>query len=278
MNATPEQLNFYAENGYLVLPNFVTSEACKRLRHRAAELVSAFEPGVNVSVFDNDPSKRDSDRYFLESGDKVRCFFEDGAFGPDGVALYPKDCSINKIGHALHDLDPVFRDFSRTSDLARLCSDLGFHEPLLLQSMYIFKQPRIGGAVNAHQDSSFLYTDPPSVTGFWFALDDADRDNGCLWALPGGHRQGLKARYLQTDDGAQMETWDPTPWPEQGWMPLEAREGTLVILHGSLPHRSEINHSSRPRAAYTLHLVEGAAHYPDDNWLQRSKQLPMTGF
>jgi hypothetical protein len=53
----------------------------------------------------------------------------------------------------------------------------------MVQSMYIFKQPRIGGPVDAHQDSTFLYTTPQSVTGFWWAVEDATLNNGCLYVL-----------------------------------------------------------------------------------------------
>ena len=56
--------------------------------------------------------------------------------------------------------------------------------------MYIFKQPGIGGEVGCHQDATFLYTEPMTVTGFWFAIEDATLENGCLWAAPGGHQQG----------------------------------------------------------------------------------------
>lgn len=47
------------------------------------------------------------------------------------------------------------------------------------------QQPHIGGEVSAHQDSTFLYTDPPTVVGLWVALEDATKDNGCLWSIPG---------------------------------------------------------------------------------------------
>lgn len=55
--------------------------------------------------------------------------------------------------------------------------------------MYIFKQPSIGGEVAPHQDSTFLHTEPLSCVGFWWALEDADRQNGCLWGYPGVHKQ-----------------------------------------------------------------------------------------
>ena len=40
----------------------------------------------------------------------------------------------------------------------------------------------------SHNDSTFLYTDPPSAIGFWFALEDCTLENGCLSFLPGSHR------------------------------------------------------------------------------------------
>jgi phytanoyl-CoA hydroxylase len=51
----------------------------------------------------------------------------------------------------------------------------------------MLQQPRIGGEVAIHQDSTFLYTDPPTVVGLWIALEDATKENGCLWTIPGEH-------------------------------------------------------------------------------------------
>ena len=48
----------------------------------------------------------------------------------------------------MHDLDPVFAAFSRGPALAELAADLGLVQPQLWQSMYIFKQPGIGGEVS----------------------------------------------------------------------------------------------------------------------------------
>jgi phytanoyl-CoA hydroxylase len=61
-------------------------------------------------------------------------------------------------------------------------------------------------------------------------------------------------------------------------VPLEAPRGTLILLDGLLPHLSGPNRSDHPRHAYTLHVIEGAAEYPTDNWLQRGPDLPLRGF
>lgn len=274
-----QQINSYERDGFLLIEDFASRAECERLRRRAEELVRDFDPQGVISIFSTREQTRASDDYFLTSGDKVRFFFEEDAFASDGGLKQGKERSINKIGHALHDLDPVFDSFSRDPKLAAIAADLGYRQPRLLQSMYIFKQPNIGGEVTCHQDAAFLYTEPVSVTGFWFALEDATRENGCMWAIPGGHKLGLKKRFVRVDGGGtKFETLDDLPWPESRLVSLEAPQGALIILHGLLPHLSYANRSPKSRHAYTLHVIDGACEYPVDNWLQRSSNLPLRGF
>jgi len=279
MTLNPEQIRVYDRDGFLVVEDFVDQSACDSLRARAEELVRDFDPAGVVSIFSTHEQTRSSDDYFLESGDKIRFFFEENAFLPDGSLRQRKERSINKIGHALHDLEPAFDRFSRTTEIKQLVSDLGIVEPLLLQSMYIFKQPRIGGEVTCHQDATFLFTEPLRMAGLWFALEDATVENGCLWVIPGGHELGLKSRFVRAEGGGtRFEVFDDQPWPEEKLQPLEVRKGTLIVLHGLLPHLSRENRSSKSRHAYTLHVIEASAHYPSDNWLRRSAEMPLRGF
>ena len=249
----------------------MSEAACAELKRRAEALVDDFEPDEGVkSIFTTNEQTRHSDEYFLTSGDKIRFFFEEEAFDADGELRQAKALSINKLGHAMHDLDPVFERFSHTAALAELCADLGYEDPAILQSMYIFKQPRIGGEVTSHTDLTFLWTEPRSVTGFWFAIEDATLENGCLWALPGGQAIPVKSRFRRDGQGGTlMEVLDDSPYPEDGLVPLEVPAGTLVVLDGTLPHRSGPNRSDHSRHAYTLHVIERGAAYPEDNWLQR---------
>jgi phytanoyl-CoA hydroxylase len=275
---TPTMVGAYARDGFLVLDGFASAETCALMRARIEDLIAAFDPDENKVPFSPAAQKHAAKQYFRESGDKVRFFVEEGAVNENGDLNRPKYRAVNKIGHALHDLDPVFSAFSRDARLAETAADLGLADPVLAQSMVICKQPEIGGEVNLHQDATFLHTEPVSCTGFWVALEAADRENGCLFAIPGGHRAGLKQRFHYDGDLLVMDELDDEPWQTAGEVALDAPEGTLVVLHGLLPHRSGPNLSARSRFAYALHLVDRAARWSPDNWLKRAPEAPFRGF
>ena len=275
---SPAQIACFRQDGFLLLPDFVDTDRCLALRRRAMALAERFVPSPEqATIFTADGrALHASDEYFLTSGEAIRCFFEKDAFDAAGRLRSEAHLCLNKLGHAMHDLDDVFDAFSRTPELAAVAEDIGISEPLLLQSMYIFKQARIGGEVICHTDHTYLWTEPRSVTGFWFAIDDATTENGCMWALPGGHRLPVKARSRlnATRTATTLEVIDPEPYPSDGLVPLEAARGTLVLLDGALPHRSGPNRSDKPRHAYTLHAIDGQARYLEDNWLQRPTLRP----
>ena len=120
----------------------------------------------------------------------------------------------------------------------------------------------------AHQDSTFLYTEPLSVIGFWMALEDSTKENGCLWSLPGSHKAGVR-RKMTVKDG--KTTFDP-PTAEDfdldKFTPLEMKAGSMVILHGNNIHYSKENTSAKSRHAYSVHYVEGTEDHkwPEGNW------------
>jgi len=276
---SPEMVADFRAAGVLILEGFVSLGRCKKLQARTLELIDAFDPAEVKHIFSAMEQTQLGDKYFEESGDKIRFFFESDAFDENGDLTQSKENSLNKIGHAMHDLDPVFDAFSRTPELAAAVEGIGYAEPLLLQSMYIFKPPRIGGEVYCHQDSTFLYTDPESCIGFWFALEDATTENGCMHFIPGAHKDPLKELHYRGDDGKMtFKTLDDTPWPEDATVAAEAKAGTLVIFDGRAPHLSGPNLSDKSRHAYTVHVIDKQSHYPAENWLQRNADMPLRGF
>ncbi len=271
-----KMLNFWHKNGFIVINDFYTDTECDDLIKRSKFLIEKNDFTNSNSIFDTISQTHNDDNYFLESGDKIRFFFEEKANIDDINIKSKKLYIVNKIGHALHDLDEVFYEFSHRKDLDDIAKSIGFKHPLLLQSMYIFKQPKIGGEVVCHQDSTFLYTDPESAVGFWVALEDATIENGCLQVAKGGHKGPLRKIFTKENGKMIMKDLNNDPFPPTDTI-LDVKKGTLIILHGRLPHYSCENKSSKSRHAYTLHIIDGNSNYPKTNWLQR-KNLPLKGF
>jgi phytanoyl-CoA hydroxylase len=271
-------LHQFQKDGFLVLEGFNTSTACDALMKRGEELATGFNYEGHPSVFQTSDQAKTSDDYFLNSGDKIAFFFEKDAFDAAGNLKTDIFHSLNKVGHALHDLDPVFNAFSRSLQMKQLANDLDLQDYIIIQSMLIFKHARIGGVVDTHQDSTFLFTRPESCIGFWFALEDATKENGCLWAKPGGHQTSLRSVFQRKEGGGtEMLVLDSEPFSTEGMIPLEVKKGACVVLHGLLPHYSLPNTSGRSRQAYSIHTINRQAEYPPQNWLQRDMNK-VTGF
>ncbi|WP_299264713.1 phytanoyl-CoA dioxygenase family protein [uncultured Psychrosphaera sp.] len=275
---SPDQISHYNEQGYIVLDQVFPLAEIEAVKKQANLLVEQWAEDSPEHVFTTNDNDRSDDSYFLDSAEKIRCFFEEEAFNDKGELVQERSLCINKIGHALHELDPVFSKFSHQKLLGELMSDLGMQTPQIRQSMYIFKQPKIGGIVNWHQDASFFFTTPQSVITLWFAIEDATLENGCLWVEPAGHLGPLRERFNLAGNQTTMVELNKMPWPtEDSGKSVEVKAGSLVVFQGSLPHYSAPNRSSKSRQAFTLHVTDGECEYAAENWLQ-AKTLPLRGF
>ncbi|WP_428332110.1 phytanoyl-CoA dioxygenase family protein [Novosphingobium sp.] len=331
---TAEQLATYERDGYLVIKNFFPKELAAQLRQEAYALLCGLDLSTHpltrfttsnsskkgLSEAEAEAAEQNAKEaaptkpqlhYFLESAVARGFLFEEGAFNEAGERIKAKELAINKLGHALHLDAPPFRDFTHTDTMARIIADLGFKDPVVLQSMLIFKQPDIGGKVDKHRDSTFLHTKPSTAVGFWFALEDCKKardgypGNGCLAFVPKSHkdggndrrfrRVGVIAESINNIPADQRKAVDPTAlrgpdnshtklkffgedktintYPPEAWIEEEVPAGSLVVIHGDVCHMSSPNTSADSRYIYTFHVFDDeGTQYPSDNWLQ-SKDL-----
>jgi phytanoyl-CoA hydroxylase len=275
---TAEEIKHYHQQGFIVINEVIPLYEIDAIKKRANSLVEQWVEDSNDHVFTTNNNDRSGDNYFLDSAEQIRCFFEEEAFNDKGELVQDRALCINKIGHALHELDTVFNVFSHQKLLGDILYDLGMKTPQIRQSMYIFKQPKIGGVVNWHQDASFFFTTPQSVITLWFAVEDATLENGCLWVEPEGHLGPLRERFNLEGKRTTMVNLDAMPWPtEKSGVSVEVKAGSLVVFHGLLPHYSAANRSSKSRQAFTLHVTDGECEYATENWLQ-ANTLPLRGF
>ncbi|KAG7241202.1 hypothetical protein INR49_025945 [Caranx melampygus] len=281
---TDRDVQKYVEDGYVVLDGLLTHDECDELRQRMAEIVEGMDVPehcrITFSTYHEEQLEtQGSADYFITSGDKIRFFFEKGVFDDKGEFIVPKQRSLNKVGHALHAYEPLYKKVTHSPRIQGVAKKLGLANPVILQSMYIFKQPGIGGEVTPHQDATFLYTEPLGrVVGLWIALEDATVNNGCLWFIPGSHNSGISRRMVRTPKGTRPLTdfigRDPT-YDDDKFVAAPVKKGGVALIHGEVVHRSAENTSEDSRHVYTFHMMESQdTQWSPENWLQPTEELP----
>ncbi|KAI9475333.1 hypothetical protein BX667DRAFT_365715 [Coemansia mojavensis] len=289
----------FSRDGFVVVEEFLTNGQVQEIRQHIQQLLDDFDPQKHpLTTF---PTTTDNkllgSQYFLDSATRISYFLEPDSVSQAKLTVEPAR-AINKIGHGLHIQDPVFKQLTHGPDVQEIADKLGFKDPRVLQSMVICKQPRIGGPVPMHQDSTFLFTNPPSACGFWIALEDCLVTNGCLHVVPKSHRSHPISRRMvrcsaerqpAAEEGVDFIDIEPvfSLYPLQGEKeeqqqqqqescPVEVKAGSLVLLHGQLLHMSPPNLSDKSRWIYTFHIIEGMHTYDSLNWLQMPADFPLT--
>lgn len=265
----------YQEDGYGVIESFLTQDEVASMRHEATRLIreESRSQANKLQIFGNDFNMKS--KFFLDSSDKICYFFEKNAVNLDTLELQlPEGQSLAKIAHALHCLNPIFRKVTTSQRVKDVYKAIDFQDPTVVQSMVIFKNPKVGGAYTAHQDASFLYAEPVNLAGIWLALDDATPENGCLEFIPRSHKWPLARRFVRTEktqDGEELLEWTAPPLEvdDDRFVKVPVKKGDLVLIDGLVVHRSAANNSDKPRWIYTFHAYDkGRSVYSDKNWLQ----------
>uniref|UniRef100_G3PU88 Phytanoyl-CoA dioxygenase domain-containing protein 1 n=1 Tax=Gasterosteus aculeatus aculeatus TaxID=481459 RepID=G3PU88_GASAC len=268
---TDRDVQKYSQDGYVVLDGLLTSRECDELRQRMAEIVDRMDvPQHCRTTFSTSPDQQQQQGnadYFITSGDKIRFFFEKGVFDDKGEL------------RSIFFLSSYYEMPNEVRALPGMAKKLGLVSPVILQSMFIFKQPGIGGEVTPHQDATFLHTEPLGrVAGLWIALEDATVNNGCLWFIPGSHNSGVSRRMVRTPKGSFPLTHftglEPA-YEDAKFIPVPVKKGGVILIHGEVVHRSAENTSEDSRHVYTFHVMEAQdTRWSPDNWLQPTEELP----
>jgi phytanoyl-CoA hydroxylase len=182
---------------------------------------------------------------------------------------------------------PSFRNLTHSALNRSIAATLGYSNPPVTQSQLIAKIAGIGGAIVPHQDGCVSFTNPLSCLTFWYALEDATLENGCLRVAKGSHLpEPLRQRLIKGEDGQpkfqdlktflwakgeQHRTGNEVGQTEYEYQPLEVKKGTLVLFHGNLMRKIGMNQSEKNRIAYTFSIIDGDVECPDDSYMKPIK-------
>lgn len=130
------------------------------------------------------------------------------------------------------------------------------------QSMLFVKGPGMPGQA-WHQDERYIPTRDRSLVGAWVAIDDATVDNGCLWVVPGSHRNGYLYPTRVHDDPDEYDSSDQAHgFDESDGVPVEVPAGSVVFFNGYLLHKSLKNRTDGFRRALVNHYLNAWSLLP----------------
>ena len=231
---TPEERTSWDENGYFVRLNVFTEEENDVIRQIADDIVEGKRPFPTDNINQNALVR---DRKVEESG--IHAMHK----------IHHVSCYISEFLARVRDprlTDPIV--------------DLLGPNLLGLNNLYIWKAPKIGLGFPWHQDKWYFnhqYKTEMTV-GTWTAIDPADRDNGCLYVIPGSHKYGI-LEHEDLEGSQQSEFKIARGARDEDGIAVEVPPGGIVWFNNQLLHKSTDNHSLRFRRCNVAHYISGKA-------------------
>jgi phytanoyl-CoA hydroxylase len=232
MSLSPQQIEQYRHDGYLVFEELFRPEEVEALLGRLEALVLERLPrpaGVRMQV---EPAIQ------------------------RGEAAAPSPLEALRKVEGLVEHDDQFGALARDPRILDVMQDLIGPDIKLFRDALMMKPPRHGSAKPYHQDSAYWTIDPPDLVSVWMALDDATLENGCMRVLPGSHTRGvMEHRHLQDFqvDEATLDTSNEVA------VPLKA--GGCLFFHSLLLHATAPNHSPYPRRSMIISAMSARSRY-----------------
>ncbi len=238
---TPEQLDDFGEQGFLVLPARFNAEEVTRMRQEADHILSLI---INSSLANARQSRRLDIRALSSGGWMVR--------------------KIQPINDLSLYLSQVSADERLLAPMRQLMAD----EPILMEEKLNYKQPLPGavpGLVAKEMDDRFpVHSDwayykaqnyPMDILSSAITLDDCTPDSGPIRVWPGTHKEHLEHESM--DNGLQVK---PDLIDFSGGQDVLAPAGSVLLFHALLIHNSVGNTSGRPRRLMIYsHFPQAAA-------------------
>jgi ectoine hydroxylase-related dioxygenase (phytanoyl-CoA dioxygenase family) len=211
---TPDEVDQYHEQGYFVYGTVVSTEEILVLQAEADRLWEA--------------SRKDF----------------------DSEASWNQNALLNGV----HKESETIRDIMYRSPLIDVMTQVIGENVKAASNQLVFKHPGDQRPYDWHQDNGFGPLEPDTTVSCWMALDDVHERNGCLWVIPGSHKNG-RLEHRTERDRERIAVVEH----EQNAIPVLLKGGECVFFHGDLLHMSKGNSTDRPRRAFFFRYADADA-------------------
>ncbi len=225
---TPDQIQFYDDNGYLMVEDVVTPAQLNKLQDITRDLIDASRQ-VSES----------NDAYDLDEGHSAET---------------PRLSRI-KLPHRLH---PYFDEILKNSGVTEVLRDLLGDSATLLTAKLNTKPPAGGAAVEWHQDWAFYPHTNDDLLAFGLMLDDVSLENGPLQVIPRSHKGPVLSHHNKGVFCGAIDPEDPDFKGEE-IVTLTGKAGSMTVHHARTLHGSAPNLSDRPRLILFYEIAKADA-------------------
>ena len=211
---TTEQIAAYNRDGYLIIKNFISSEAVDKLYG-----IATSDDTLTKHAFDlNDQTGKKT---------KLTLWYTPGN---DAYGLLTKSKRIvDSVADLLEGDSPICH----------------FHSKLLQ------KAPKVGGAWEWHQDYGYWYKNeflfPNQMMSVMVAITDANKANGCIQVIRGSHQMGRIEHGFAGEQVGASQHYVELALKSMDLVYVEIKAGDALFFHSNLLHRSEANLSEKAR-------------------------------
>lgn len=224
---TEAQLNFYEENGYLLVEGLLPPAEAAAYRtecHQLAERLSQHK--------DIDATWGSAREAFAEA--------------KTSKLLHCHDVQFEAAAFAKLLVDDRFTDVA-----AQL---IGSPDVLLHHNKMFIKPPEKGSPFPLHQDYPYFPHQGMSMTAAIFFFDDAPLEKGCVWVMPGSYKNGPLAH--DETGGFHLSAEE---YPLERGVPCPAKAGDVLFFNYLTVHGSGLNTSQEARTTLLVQFRR-----PDD--------------
>lgn len=160
----------------------------------------------------------------------------------------------NALLNGVHKESEMFRDSMYRSPLVDVMTQVIGENIKAASNQLVFKHPGDQRPYDWHQDNGFGPLEPDTTVSCWMALDDVHERNGCLWIIPGSHKNGRLEHRAERDRERIAVVKD-----EGQAVPVLLKAGECVFFHGDLLHMSKGNSTDKVRRAFFFRYANADA-------------------
>jgi phytanoyl-CoA hydroxylase len=144
--------------------------------------------------------------------------------------------------------DTYFQRFCSQQKFVDIATSILGGDISLYWDQAVYKRPEVEKDFPWHQDNGYGLVLSEEYVTCWLAMEDATIENGCIWVMPGSHKDGI-VEHKKTPIGWQCY------FGENPGISVELKKGSMVVFSSLLFHRSGPNVSQSIRKGYILQYI-----------------------